>query len=641
MTSRGSSLAAPVITLTVLMLAALVGVAVLANELRQTAMHEDTAAVHLAQLNVVSQSVSRLSAGVQEELTRSMLGKNSGTTKIRNVVVAHTADINKQLWQMADYAPEAAVGLKKDISALVSTAVQAVEAYERGDAGAGETRLSDLRRLVDRLDNQLHEVSTALAVQSAELNEQAREREETIWNGILAVLLGSAVVAVGIGVSAVRDDRAGSADASPDAEAILAEPLPLQVPARTGQSLSDDQVRQFAMALRGYLEDRDQRRIAEQVKAAAQTRYGALLEAGRIGAFTIAGGTLEDANAPFAAMLGYKDVASLLAGQDAAATGPFADADAGRRFLERIAERGAAHGVLLRLACADGSVMTALLSGYVAANGDGRCEIIALDVTEANERERKMKSALEEARYADRAKSEFLANISHELRTPLNAIIGFSEVLMDRNLRPRNPDTVEEYLTDIRESGLHLLSLVSDLLDVSRIEAGRTELREEELDLADLADSAIRMVRRQATEGGVRIAFVGDRSNCLMRADRRAVKQILVNLLSNAVKFTPSGGSVSVRCAGQPNGSLDVLVTDTGVGIAAEDIPLVLERFGQVDDSPRVNGEGTGLGLPLAQALIKLHGGELSINSKPDAGTTVRVRFPAERRVRQTQLGMV
>jgi len=366
------------------------------------------------------------------------------------------------------------------------------------------------------------------------------------------------------------------------------------------------------------------------------------LEAGRIGAFTIAGGRLEDANAAFAAMLGYEDAPSLLAAEGAADSGPFADPEAGRQFLERIAERGAAHGIALRLAAAEGAVVTVLASGYAVPNGGtARCEILALDVTEANERETRMKSALEEARYADRAKSEFLANISHELRTPLNAIIGFSEVLMDRNLRPRNPDTVEEYLADIRESGMHLLSLVSDLLDVSRIEAGRTELREEELDLADLADSAIRMVRRQTTEGGVRIGYVGDRANCLLRADRRAVKQILVNLLSNAVKFTPSGGSVSVRCDGRPNGALDVLVTDTGVGIAEEDIPMVLERFGQVNGTPRVNGEGTGLGLPLAQALVKLHGGELTINSKPDAGTTVRVRFPAERRVRQTALGMV
>jgi len=604
-------------------------------------MHDDGATVHLAQLNEVGQTVSRLSAGIQEELTRSMLGDSSGASKIRNVVVTHTANIDKQLWQMADYAPEAAVGLKQDITALVSTAVQAVEAYERGDDGAGETRLADLRRLVDRLDVQLQEVSTALAVQSAESNAKVRQREETVWNGILAVLLGSAVIALGICVSAVRDYRA-KPDAPGEAETVLAEPLPLPVAVKNSQSLSDEQVRQFAMALRGYLEDRDQRQIADRVKAAAQTRYGALLEAGRIGAFTIADGKLEEANAAFAEMLGYEDVPSLLAVDGDVNTHPFADQAAGRRFVERITERGAAHGILLRLAGADGSVVTALASGYAVPNGGRvRCEILALDVTEAQANETRMKSALEEARYADRAKSEFLANISHELRTPLNAIIGFSEVLMDRNLRPRNPDTVEEYLGDIRESGMHLLSLVSDLLDVSRIEAGRTELREEELDLADLADSAIRMVRRQATEGGVRIGYVGDRANCLLRADRRAVKQILVNLLSNAVKFTPSGGSVSVQCDGRPNGALDVLVTDTGVGIAEEDIPMVLERFGQVNGTPRVNGEGTGLGLPLAQALVKLHGGELTINSKPDAGTTVRVRFPAERRVRQTQLGMV
>lgn len=623
------------------MLAALVGIVVLANELRQTAENDDAATVHLAQLNEVSQTVSRLSAGIQEELARSMVGQSTGASKIRNVVVAHTADIDKQLWQMADYAPEAALDLKQDISALVSTAVQAVEAYERGDDGAGETRLADLRRLVDRLDVQLREVSTALAVQSAESNERTRKREETIWNSVLAVLLGSAVVAAGLCVAALRDDRAEH-DEPGEADAVLAQPLPLPVPANAGASLNDDQVRQFAMALRGYFEDRDRRRIVDRVKAAAETRYGALLEAGRIGALRIVGDRLEDANDAFATMLGYPDVPSLLEAHGTSGTSAFADQDAIQKMLAEVGNKGAVHGVPLRLVGAHGATVFTLMSGYAIANGGRpRCELLALDVTEANERETRMKSALEEARYADRAKSEFLANISHELRTPLNAIIGFSEVLLDRSLRPRNPDTVEEYLGDIRESGLHLLSLVSDLLDVSRIEAGRTDLREEELDLADIADSAIRMVRRQATEGGVRIGFAGDRSNCLLRADRRAVKQILVNLLSNAVKFTPSGGSVAVRCDSRPDGALDVLVTDTGVGISEEDIPLVLERFGQVNGTPRVNGEGTGLGLPLAQALVKLHGGELTINSRPDAGTTVRVHFPAERRVRQTALGMV
>ncbi len=623
------------------MLAALISVAVLSHELRRTAAHDDTAAVNLAQLNAVAQTVARLKAGIQEELAHSVRGDASGSANIRNVVVTHTVDIDRELWQMADYAPEAARDLKQDISALVSTAVQAVEAYERGDDGAGETRLADLRRLADRLDLQLQEVSTTLAVRSAETNAELRRREETIWNGILAVLLGSAVIAIGVTASAVRDIRP-SRNGDDEEETVQAEPIPPRVLAETAAPLTEDQVRQFAMALRGYLEGRDRRLVAERVKAAAETRYGALLEAGRVGVFTVVDGRLADANAPFAEMLGFADVPAMLEAHGADSIDLFSDPDEGRDLLRRIAEKGAVHAKPMHLNGVEGKVVTALLSGYGATEGIGRrAEILVLDVTEAVEQESRLRAALEEARYADRAKSEFLANISHELRTPLNAIIGFSEVLMDRRLKPRNPDTVEEYLGDIRESGLHLLSLVSDLLDVSRIEAGRTELREEELNVADIADSAIRMVRRQATEGGVRLSFEGDPTNCLMRADRRAMKQIMVNLLSNAVKFTPKGGSVTVRCEGAPRGGLEITVTDTGVGIAEDDIPLVLERFGQVDGAPRVNGEGTGLGLPLAQALVRLHGGELTIKSSLEKGTTVRIVFPPERRVRKTALGMV
>jgi signal transduction histidine kinase len=233
------------------------------------------------------------------------------------------------------------------------------------------------------------------------------------------------------------------------------------------------------------------------------------------------------------------------------------------------------------------------------------------------------------AEVASRAKSEFLANMSHELRTPLNAVIGFSEMLSSRLAGPLTPKQ-GEYLRDIRDSGRHLLEVINDVLDLAKIEAGRLELRDEEVDVVDMVAECLRLVRERAANGGIDL-FNRVSGSIQLRADEMAMKKILTNLLSNAIKFTPAGGRVTVAAGTTGAGECMIAVCDTGIGMAPEDIPKALEPFGQIDSAMTRSHQGTGLGLPLAQTLAQRMGGDLSIDSEKGKGTTVTVRLPADR----------
>jgi two-component system, NtrC family, sensor kinase len=226
---------------------------------------------------------------------------------------------------------------------------------------------------------------------------------------------------------------------------------------------------------------------------------------------------------------------------------------------------------------------------------------------------------------ASQHKSEFLANMSHELRTPLNAIIGFSEVLMQRMFGELNAKQ-EEYLKDIYESGRHLLSLINDILDLSKIEAGRMELELTDFDLPTAIDSALTLVRERATRRGIALQKTLDARIGPVQADERKVRQVVLNLLSNAIKFTPEGGRIEVR-AMPVDGSVEVSVTDTGVGIAPEDQEAVFEEFRQVGTSA-AKQEGTGLGLALCRKFVELHGGTIWVASAVGAGSTFTFRLP-------------
>ena len=232
---------------------------------------------------------------------------------------------------------------------------------------------------------------------------------------------------------------------------------------------------------------------------------------------------------------------------------------------------------------------------------------------------------------ANRAKSEFLATMSHELRTPLNAIIGFSEILGTETFGPIGNVKYRDYARDIHESGQHLLDLINDILDISKVESGMEELYEENVDISVVADSVLRLVRQRAQKHGVKLELELSDESPALRVDARKLKQILVNLLSNAIKFTKAGGTVTLKGWGRIESGYVFQVIDTGIGIAPEDIPKALSQFGQVDNALNRQHEGTGLGLPLTKSLVELHGGSMDLQSDVGVGTTVTVRFPADR----------
>jgi signal transduction histidine kinase len=227
---------------------------------------------------------------------------------------------------------------------------------------------------------------------------------------------------------------------------------------------------------------------------------------------------------------------------------------------------------------------------------------------------------------ANKHKSEFLANMSHELRTPLNAVIGFSEVLGERMFGELN-DKQAEYVTDIHDSGKHLLSLINDILDLSKVEAGRMELDVTTFDLPDAIRNSLTLIGERAARHGIAVASQVDPGIGELSGDERKFKQILLNLLSNAVKFTPGGGSVTVA-ARRVEGMIEVSVADTGIGIAAEDQAAVFEEFRQVGTDYTKKAQGTGLGLALTRKFVELHGGRIWVTSEPGKGTTFTFTLP-------------
>ncbi|WP_176244892.1 PAS domain S-box protein [Oceanibacterium hippocampi] len=263
--------------------------------------------------------------------------------------------------------------------------------------------------------------------------------------------------------------------------------------------------------------------------------------------------------------------------------------------------------------------------------GEDLLLIVARDITERKLYERQLRESKAAAELANRAKGEFLANMSHELRTPLNAIIGFSEVLRDQLFGPIGEPRYLEYAGDIYTSGKHLLDIINDILDLSKLEAGKFQLHEAVQPLSETVDACVRLIRERAREADLSICLDLPGDAPLLRADHRHLKQVLLNLLSNAVKFTPAGGVVAITVAPCDDGGWSVAVSDNGIGMSAGDIDVALTPFGQVDSSMSRRHQGSGLGLPLARTLMERHGGSLTIESEIHVGTTIRMTVPASR----------
>jgi signal transduction histidine kinase len=220
--------------------------------------------------------------------------------------------------------------------------------------------------------------------------------------------------------------------------------------------------------------------------------------------------------------------------------------------------------------------------------------------------------------------------MSHELRTPLNAIIGFSDLMRREIKGPLGDESYRGYAGDIQQSGHHLLSIINDILDLSKIEAGRFQLLFEELDLNDILGVCVRMIDERLQGAGLSLILQTLQEKTIVRADSRVMQQIILNLLSNAVKFTPRGGSIVVSAFHSEGEGLCLSIRDTGIGIAAADIDLVLQPFGQVEGAMNRKFKGTGLGLPLAKSLVEMHSGRLILESELGVGTTVSVVLPPE-----------
>ena len=276
-----------------------------------------------------------------------------------------------------------------------------------------------------------------------------------------------------------------------------------------------------------------------------------------------------------------------------------------------------------------------LLQGRRLTDSSGQDLILSViqDISAQKSTEAALAAARDAAETANVAKSRFLATMSHELRTPLNAILGFSEIIARETFGSAGCPQYVEYARIIQESGAHLLSLIGDVLDLSKIEAGKLELRPEENNVAELIGEAVRLAgspRHGGSTGPAPQIKVAPNLPAL-KADRRAAVQMIVNLVTNAMKFTPGDGEIVVEARRADDGALLVSVADTGIGIAKSDIPKALAPFSQIDDGSARRRGGTGLGLPIVKSLIELHGGTLALESEPGKGTCATLRFPPPR----------
>jgi len=249
-----------------------------------------------------------------------------------------------------------------------------------------------------------------------------------------------------------------------------------------------------------------------------------------------------------------------------------------------------------------------------------------------DEMSRRLQISVEQAEQANRAKSAFLANMSHELRTPLNAIMGFSEVMKEQHLGPMNNARYLAYAGDILASGRYLLGIINDILDLSKIEAGKMTVENaEEFPLCQALEGSLAICAALGDKFGVTIESRLPPETVRILAVERMVRQIMINLVGNAIKFTPSGGKVQISSGPMLDGGYSITVQDSGIGMSEEDIIKALTPFGQVENKMTATHNGTGLGLPLAKAMLELHDGRLEIRSKPGTGTRIVLVFPASR----------
>lgn len=381
------------------------------------------------------------------------------------------------------------------------------------------------------------------------------------------------------------------------------------------------------------------RRITEEKTMAralreSEQKYRAIFENAGIGICQIAPtGEWINANKTMAQIMGYSSAQDLLLAQPDLHGKLFVDPHVRRDWFAGL-EESSQLGQEAEIRMASGSTVWVNMTGHAVRDTMGdimHFECTMFDITERRNAELNLLRTKEQADFANRSKSEFLANMSHELRTPLNAIIGFSEIIRDQLFGPVGQPQYIEYAGDIHDSGQLLLSLINDILDMSKIEAGKRALSESVMSVEETVRSVSRLVAARAKEGKIRMTMAVPHDFVSFRAEERAVKQILTNILTNAIKFTPEGGTVSLTASVTELGQLKIVIQDTGIGMSAEEIPIAMAPFGQIESALSRKNQGTGLGLPLTRALVELHGGTLDLESTVGKGTTITLLFPPER----------
>lgn len=375
---------------------------------------------------------------------------------------------------------------------------------------------------------------------------------------------------------------------------------------------------------------------SQQALRAAEERYRSLFENAIDGTYISSlDGRMISANQALARINGYDTPAELLQAVGDIGTEWYVDPRRRAEFAERLDRVGMVrnfeseiyrHKTRERIWISENARLVRDAFGQ-AQHYEGTVE----DITERKSFERQLLIARREAETSNRAKTEFLASMSHELRTPLNAIMGFSELISMMTRAESGTSRVNEYATDIHSSAQILFRLIEEILDYSKLESGKANIEDNQVDFAEVIKQCSTMVSARARKGEIDLRTELAPDLPLVRGDYRRLLQIVLNLLTNAVKFTPPQGTITVKAGRDTEGSLVLSVTDTGIGIPAKDIDRVFEPFVQVNRSAFHQREGTGLGLAICRSLIELHQGRIEISSRPGQGTTVRVMLPATR----------